>query len=350
MKNNRILILATSHKTRGGISSVIRSHKQGEQWKKHKCLWIETHRDGSCIRKIFYLIRALIYFCILIPFYNIVHIHIATTISARRKQLFFIIAKLLHKKIIFHFHPSNEDFLLKPSTIKLYRNLFSKADLVLVLSKKWQQFINQTLGLDNNIKILYNPCPIVNQREDQRRNYILFAGTLNKRKGFEDLLNAFSKIANEFPDWKIVFAGNGELSIANQLAKSLGIMNQVLFLGWISGKRKENTFQHASIYCLTSYGEGFPMGVLDAWAYKIPCIMTPVGGIPDIVTDGINGLIYPVGDIVELSKKLRVLITNESLRKNIVQETDKYVTGIFSQNNINQKLDNIYSEISTFNQ
>lgn len=57
-------------------------------------------------------------------------------------------------------------------------------------------------------------------------------------------------------------------------------------------KKKEETFQKASIYCLASDGEGFPMGVLDAWAYGIPCVVTPVGGIPDIVKDGINGLIF----------------------------------------------------------
>lgn len=87
------------------------------------------------------------------------------------------------------------------------------------------------------------------------------------------------------------------------------------------------------------------MGVLDAWAYGIPCVVTPVGGIPDIVSDGKNGLVFPVGDIDALSKKLEILISNEELRKNIVHETDKYVNGLFNVKTINRELDKIYSEL-----
>ena len=85
------------------------------------------------------------------------------------------------------------------------------------------------------------------------------------------------------------------------------------------------------------------MGVLDAWAYGIPCVVTPVGGIPDIVRDGINGLIFPVGDINALSSKLDELISNKTLRKRVVEETDKYVNNDFNVSSINQKLGQIYS-------
>jgi len=87
------------------------------------------------------------------------------------------------------------------------------------------------------------------------------------------------------------------------------------------------------------------MGVLDAWAYGIPCIVTPVGGIPDIVRDGINGVIFPVGDIKVLAAKLDELISNETLRKSIVEETDKYVNNDFNVSSINQKLGQIYSTL-----
>lgn len=110
-------------------------------------------------------------------------------------------------------------------------------------------------------------------------------------------------------------------------------------------KKKEETFQKASIYCLASDGEGFPMGVLDAWAYGIPCVVTPVGGIPDIIRDGINGLIFPVGDINALASKLDELISNKTLRKRVVEETDKYVNNDFNVSSINQKLGQIYSTL-----
>lgn len=342
MKHSKVLVVATSRKTRGGITSVVKAHETGEQWKKYHCKWIETHRDGNSFRKLWYLFSALLQYIILLPFYDIVHIHIATTQSAKRKQLFLYTAKWMRKKIIFHFHPSNEKFLFEPYNQKLYKRLFSQANLVLVLSEQWRKWIKDALGITEHIEVLYNPCPKVNRREDIRENYILFAGTIIPRKGYGDLIKAFSLIAERHPNWKIIFAGNGEIENAKRIAKDCGVSQQTEFLGWIKGKKKEEVFQKASIYCLASDGEGFPMGVLDAWAYGIPCVVTPVGGIPDIVNDGINGLIYPIGDINELASKLDVLIENPKFRRSIIENSDKLVNNIFNINNICKQLEHIY--------
>ena len=341
----KVLVVATSRKTRGGITSVIKAHETGEQWKKYHCKWIETHRDGNSIRKLWYLFISLIEYIFLLPFYDIVHIHIATTQSAKRKQLFFYLAKWMKKKVIFHFHPSNEKFLFESDNKKFYSRLFSQADLILVLSEQWKRWIKEALNITEHVEVLYNPCPTVNRREDLREHNILFAGTIIPRKGYMDLIRAFAKIASKYKDWKIVFAGNGEIDKAQLAIKELNIEQQVKFLGWIRGEQKDRAFQEASIYCLASDGEGFPMGVLDAWAYGIPCVVTPVGGIPDIVKDGVNGLIFPVGDIETLSQKLESLILDESLRKQIVVETDKYVKGMFNISVINKQLDKIYSTL-----
>ena len=87
------------------------------------------------------------------------------------------------------------------------------------------------------------------------------------------------------------------------------------------------------------------MGVLDAWAYGIPVITTPVGGIVDIIQDGINGLIYNIYDIQKLSDNLSILISSEKLRNKIVTETDKLVKNEFNISTINKQLDYIYSSI-----
>ena len=87
------------------------------------------------------------------------------------------------------------------------------------------------------------------------------------------------------------------------------------------------------------------MGVLDAWAYGIPCVVTPVGGIPDIVVDGENGLVFGVGDVDGLANKLRMIISDRTLRENIVLGQDKYVKGAFNINSINRKLEKIYTRL-----
>lgn len=342
----KVLVVATSRKTRGGITSVVKAHETGEQWKKYHCRWIQTHRDGNAVRKLWYLCTALIEYVALLPFYDVVHIHVATTQSAKRKRLFFYPAKWLGKKTIFHFHPSNEKFLFEPHNRKLYHSLFLQADLVLVLSAQWKRWIEEALGLTEHVEVLYNPCPVVHYRNDLRGKNILFAGTIIPRKGYEDLIRGFGKIAQEFPDWKVVFAGNGEIEKAKEIVKEAGIAQQTVFLGWVTGEEKEKAFQQASVYCLASYGEGFPMGVLDAWAYGIPCVVTLVGGLPDIVGEGENALTFCPGDTDRLACQLKKMIEDEPLRNHIAQASLKLAQTTFNIDVINRKLGEIYDGIS----
>lgn len=351
----RVLVVATSRKTRGGITSVVKAHETGGQWKKFHCIWIQTHRDGSAWRKILYFVTAMIQYCFLLPVANIVHIHVATIQSAKRKRFFYKLAKFYGKKVIFHFHPSNEKFLYEPVATYLYRDLFGGADKVIVLSEQWKRWIKDSLGDGkwmDKMEVLYNPCPIVRRDYSLKRNQILYAGTLLRRKGYDVLLKAFANIAKKYPNWKVIFAGNpylkdgfDELEDGRRIARECHIVGQVEWLGWIEGKEKERVFNESSIYCLASDGEGFPMGVLDAWAYALPCVVTPVGGIPDFVRDGKEGLIFPVGDAESLSIALDRMIRDSDLRQSIVEATDKYVNDIFNVDRINQRLGEIYESL-----
>lgn len=352
----RVLVIATSRKTRGGITSVVKAHEQGEQWKKYHCKWIETHRDGAAWRKILYFVSAFIKYICLLPFYDIVHIHIATIQSAKRKKYFFEIAKTLKKKTILHFHPSNEKFLYNPQVADLYRDLFERADLVLVLSEQWRRWLKDSIGNGswmNKMEVLYNPCPSVHRSTKRKKKQILYAGTLLRRKGYDVLLKAFGKIAKIHPDWKIAFAGNpylkegiNELEDGKDIARRLNIESQVEWFGWVSGDEKERVFNESSIYCLASDGEGFPMGVLDAWAYGLPCVVTPVGGLTDIVIDGKNGLVFSVGNVDMLAEKLDLMISDSQCREQIAQESLRLAQTTFDVKAINEHLGRIYEGMS----
>ncbi|WP_033149737.1 glycosyltransferase family 4 protein [Prevotella sp. RM4] len=349
----KVLVIATSRKTRGGITSVIKAHEQGEQWKKFHCHWVQTHRDGPNWRKLLYLFTAWVDFLIRIPFYDIVHIHCAGKTSGKRKIAFAKVASKLGKLIIVHFHPPGPQDIYDPVSHEIVRTLFDLANKVIVLSPYWERLINESYP-DRNypVEILWNPCPLVTRDTSNKKKQILFAGTICKRKGYDVLLKAFAKIAHKYPDWTLAFAGNAyfqdgidEIAEGMRIAEEYDIMNQVKWLGWISGSEKEKVFQESAIYCLASEGEGFPMGVLDAWAYGIPCVMTPVGGIPDIVENGKNGLIFPVGDVESLAQKLTMLISDSDLRKRIVEESDKWTYGAFNEINVAKSLEVVYMNL-----
>lgn len=350
---SRVLVVATSRKTRGGITSVVKAHETGPQWKQYHCHWIQTHRDGPSWRKILYLLWAWIDFLFRLPMTNLVHIHGTGGSSGKRKLLFVKVAKIFRKKIIFHFHPSGESVLLENRSQNILKKIFSNSDLIIVLSPNWERLIMQIFPNNSfKIKVLMNPCPIVKRDDRIKKSQILYAGTIIKRKGYDILIKAFGRIAHNHQNWKLVFAGNpyllegyNEIEEGVKIANQLKISDQIEWIGWVNGHKKDKVFNESSIYCLASESEGFPMGVLDAWAYGLPCVMTPVGGLPDIVEDGKTGLFFPVGDEIELAKKLEDLIKDENLRKIIVCRTDEWVNGMLSVKEINNQLSDIYAKL-----
>jgi len=126
------------------------------------------------------------------------------------------------------------------------------------------------------------------------------------------------------------------------LAKELKIESQVEFAGWVSGQKKDDLFNNASIFCLPSYAEGFPMAILDAMSYSIPVVATPVGGITDVFQDNYHLLIFPPGNIQELSNKLKILINDSALRKDLVAHSSLVIKEKFELSRVVAKINDLY--------
>lgn len=339
----KVLIISTSRKTRGGITAVLKAHEKGEQWKKFHCHWVQTHRDGNNIRKLAYLAFAWLDFLVTIPFYDIVHVHFSLGTTARRKVPFVKIAKALGKKIIIHLHCGSQ---IHEIWNKDYDYLFSVADVGLLLSDNLLHMVEEHTGSGHDYRVCYNPCPQVSKKPVlQKKKQILFSGTLCAGKGYQDLIRSFAKIASKHTDWKIIFAGNGEVDKGKRLSKELKIANQVEFLGWVSGEEKDKVFRESMIFCLPSYAEGFPMAVLDAWAYGLPVVTTPVGGIPDVAIDGENMLLFNPGDINSLAGQLERLMVDEELRSRISLASVEFAEGKFNLDTINKQIGELYKTL-----
>lgn len=344
--NKNTLVIGPGKKTRGGITSVINAHSKTETWKKWNCIGIASYIDRNDLYKIMYFLKGYLFFLLALPASRIIHIHFSEPSSAQRKNYFLKTAKLFGKRVILHFHAFSPETTLFGKKKDLYRKMFNQADIIVALSYFWKDEIEKVTDNPQKIKVIYNPCPIIefSQNVDKCKE-ILFAGTLNKRKGYKDLILAFSKIAMKHSDWNLVFAGNGELKEAKKLAKDLGIENQVVFKGWVSGKVKQKIFSEASIFCLPSYAEGFPMAILDAWSYGLPVITTPVGGLPDILEHGKNALVFEAGNIIVLSQNLNDLIINKELRDKIGHASFLLSETRFNIATIAKDMDVLYNEL-----
>jgi glycosyltransferase involved in cell wall biosynthesis len=343
---NKVLVIGTSAKTRGGITAVIKAYQTTTLWHQWNCVWIETHVDKSILIKLWFFFKSFVKYILLLPKASLIHVHLSAPMSVKRKYLFLVLAKKNKTPVIIHFHAFSADSTIDKKHIKLYCRVFNMADTIIVLSESWKQGLINDLNISSDkIVVLYNPCPIlIKNQEVKKTNTILYAGTLDSRKGYKDLIHSFSDIASIYPDWKLCFAGNGEIIEGKKLAEKLNISHQVVFEGWVSGSEKDELFRKAAMFCLPSYAEGFPMAVLDAWAYGLPVITTPVGGIPDVAIDGINMLLFQPGDTKALSEKLKKLISDEDLRMKISYASMDFSRNKFSLNKIINDLSKIYQK------
>jgi glycosyltransferase involved in cell wall biosynthesis len=341
----KVLIIGPGVETRGGITRVIEFYQSTFLWEKWNCKWIVSYIDKNAIYKIFYFIMGFLSFLKYVPHAKIVHIHLSEPMSAFRKSFFFIFAKMFRKKTIIHFHSFSPETSLLSRWSFIYRYMFSNADVVVVLSEWWKDEVLMATH-PKSICVILNPCETVTiKRSHEKENqYILFAGTLNKRKGFTDLIEAFSLIANKC-NYNLVFAGNGNMIEGLKLVESLKIYDRVTFLGWVKNEEKQRTFKNASIFCLPSYAEGFPMALLDAAAYGLPIVSTPVNGIKDYFIDNESILFFAPGNIKEMSEKLLQLINNDEQRMKLSLNVKNIADTIFSIEIVAQELDKLYMKI-----
>lgn len=143
---------------------------------------------------------------------------------------------------------------------------------------------------------------------------IVTVGRLDYLKGHDRLLDVWERIANKYPDWTLLFIGDGPLmNIYKNRSKETGIERQIQFLG----KRDDvyNILSSCSIFAFTSRSESFGMVILEALSCGIPVITYDCENGPrDIIDNYYNGFIIKDGDIESYIKRLEDLINNCSIR------------------------------------
>jgi len=179
---------------------------------------------------------------------------------------------------------------------------------------------------------------------------ILFLGHVGKRKGIFELLKALSLLKDSFPHVKLAICGDGQLDSARKMVDELGIGSNVEFHGWIGADQRAREFARASIFTLPSYDEGLPMAMLEAMAAGKAIVVTPVGGIPEVVKDRENGLLVPPGDASALAQALREILEDSSLGKMLAENAVRTVEARFSPPVVLGQLSRIYEDLKAVRQ
>ena len=342
-KKKKVLVVGSAEESGGGVASVIRLMKKMPVWEEHGCYWLGTQIQAGKLTKIRYALTAYFKALFIIWKYDIVHFHtVPDRICLTIQMPIFLLAILGRKKIIMHIHMGNQ---LKSHTKNhMFKWCLKHADLVILLARKWQSLFHELYSdVKTPTTVIYNACEMVPHISfDEKEKIIVMVAYFNDNKAPDLLLKAWKKIYKEFPDWKVYMLGNGEVERFREMAEKMGLRDNVIFTGYIIGKEKEQYFRKASILTMCSYEEGFPMVVLEAWTYGICVITTPVGGLPDVLEDGLNAQVFNFGDWEGLADKLALLIEHEEKRKSMAEYSRQMVYKHFSTDTINRLYEQIY--------
>jgi len=261
---------------------------------------------------------------------DVVHINLSSQGSTLRK---IVIAKAARKAgvaYVIHLHGSAYNTYwdnVSSSLSAAITKMFLGAARIIVLGRFWRDYVESRVPTARDrIVILPNatqvPKPAPAFPEGKERN-ILFLGLLGERKGVPELLEAFGKMKAKSP-WRAVVAGNGAVEKMQKCIAALGLDARVSLPGWVGPDDVRKLLANAHIVILPSHEENLPMSVIEGMAYGRAVVATPVGAVEDILHDGENGLIVPVGDAHKIAAALDRLVDDNALRIRIGKNARRF--------------------------
>jgi glycosyltransferase involved in cell wall biosynthesis len=142
-------------------------------------------------------------------------------------------------------------------------------------------------------------------------------GRLHPQKGFDLLLEAFSRIKDQYPDWSLTILGDGPLrEQIESLRDELGLKGRVHLPGAV--KNPHQVLKQAELFVLSSRREGFSLALLDAMSYGLPVVAFDCRSGPrEIIRDGVDGVLVPPEDVGAMAEALGRLMSDESERNRL---------------------------------
>lgn len=318
-----VLMVGTDLEGMGGIRAVVQGYIDGGLFDRIPCTYVATHRYGGAWVKLRAALTgwarvALLLHCLDAP---LVHVQLASRASFWRKSVVCLLAKLARRPYLLHVHGA--EFLefyereSSPAAQRLIRKVLAEAALVIALSEEWRgRLLRICAGA--HVEVVTNAVPLPEQedarRRDDRHPTLLFLGEVSRRKGIYDLLRALARVTESAPRLQLVCGGAGEVDGIRRLAAQLELSERLVCTGWLDADGKRAELASATLFALPSYAEGMPMALLEAMSWGLPVIATPVGGVPQVITHEVNGLLVEPGDIDALAAAVERLMSDPALR------------------------------------
>lgn len=311
-------MLGAAPETRGSIAAVVEACRAHGLFRRWPIEYIVTHGDGGRLERAAIAVKGLRRFGELLARERRVAVHLHTGPAGNFwRDLPCMLATIAAgRPLLLQLHGAGfERFYDRCDSMArtLIRFVFNRAAAVIVATDSRRSWV-RSICRNANAASVPNPAAGIDvARAPERLNMILFLGKLQQSKGIFDLLQAVAAVRAAVPDVKLVCAGDGERIAVARHAERLGIADAVKFTGWVGPSGKRALLENAALFALPSYDEALPMSLLEAMGAGVPVIASPVGGIQEVVVDGVTGFLVAPGDIHTLARLLQRLLADRPL-------------------------------------
>ncbi len=186
---------------------------------------------------------------------------------------------------------------------KIFKTFTKKIDIFISPSNFLKRKMKGTKDF-RKAKIIFKPHFVEVKKDidiEKFEDYVLYLGRISKEKGILTLLEGFEKIKN----FRLVIAGDGPLVEEVKEIIQRQKLNNVSFIGYLNGDKKDSILRKASVTVLPSeWYENMPYSILESFAYGVPVIASCIGGLRELVIDGYNGLLFEHGNSEDLADKV----------------------------------------------
>ena len=212
-------------------------------------------------------------------------------------------------------------YLLYPFLRSAEEFYLSRERKYITVSKWMKKYLEQEYNLDG-VEVIYNSVDtdFFYKRKDfefidpegyKGREVIFYCGRLIGLKGVGILIKSMKEVIKMHEGALFLFAGSGNQSYFENLLIDLGIPSKNYeFLGHVDYNRLVEYYSVSNVFVLPSFHENLPTSLLEAMACEVPCIATNVGGVPEVIKDGENGIILNAGDTSGLADTINGVLSD----------------------------------------
>ncbi len=289
--------------------------------------------------------------------FDVVHLNpsLNTKSLFRDGMILFMLRILRFRRVLVYFH--GWDWAIEkclrqsPWKRRIFVSLLNRTARILVLAPEFRESL-MDMGVGSNL--ISCTCTLFDENmfegvspAEPFSRTILYMSRFDAQKGMYELLSAFACIAAEFPDTRLIFAGDGkEKGRLQAHAGGLGLGDRVSFTGYVRDKEKAELLLGCTLFALPTYfAEGMPVALLEAMAAGKPLLTANAGGIMHIIHEPENGIILNVVSEETVAEALRRLLRDPGYCRKTGARNRTYAWKTFAAKIVAKNIEGIYRDL-----